>query len=301
MAEKKKAINISMLLIIASLLGTVLCWAFLKNNSFFELVFALCTGIFGSSFATLWIFIVEYKSERDNLLSMIFSNGNRIRLKLPSFTQYNNKKDEMLAYLNGRYYVPPIPEKQQDQLNDNEKTLYSLCRYVDHFLEIGYEDFVSVFRAADQLAFWTDFFTENHSCFQNKLLNRIVCKNNELARKGKRERIIEKLLPLYDIYLSAPAMEEGYLFRVFREFKYDYSISAADIYSLVLGVEERAQGINVYMGDVWDVEKAPDFRCYFYETLWVFRDAFFSPYLPRERRKRAISAFMKGTPYTQIR
>lgn len=62
MREKKNAIN----MIVISL-----CWRG-RDSGIAELLYALATGVFGSGFATLWIFIYEYRKAKRELLSSIF-------------------------------------------------------------------------------------------------------------------------------------------------------------------------------------------------------------------------------------
>lgn len=71
MRAKKNAINISIEMILLSLIIIALCWHG-RNEGAPELLFVLASGVFGSSFATLWIFIYEYHQAKYVLLkSMI--------------------------------------------------------------------------------------------------------------------------------------------------------------------------------------------------------------------------------------
>lgn len=67
MRVKKNAINISIEMILLSLIIIALCWHG-RNEGAPELLFVLASGVFGSSFATLWIFIYEYHQTKYVLL-----------------------------------------------------------------------------------------------------------------------------------------------------------------------------------------------------------------------------------------
>ena len=67
MSAKKNAINISIGMILLSLIIIALCWHG-RNEGATELLFVLASGVFGSSFATLWIFIYEYHQAKYVLL-----------------------------------------------------------------------------------------------------------------------------------------------------------------------------------------------------------------------------------------
>lgn len=69
MTTKKHAINISIIMIIVSLLIIYICWP-QKDAGITELLYVLSTGVFGSSFATLWIFIYEYNRTKEDLLKV---------------------------------------------------------------------------------------------------------------------------------------------------------------------------------------------------------------------------------------
>ena len=70
MTEKKHAVNISLIMIVLSLV-ILLCWPS-RNDGITELFFVLSSGVFGSGFATLWIFIYEYRKAKRELFSSIF-------------------------------------------------------------------------------------------------------------------------------------------------------------------------------------------------------------------------------------
>lgn len=282
MKEKKNAINISILTIIFSLIITFVCWQG-KDDEITEIFFVLATGIFGSSFATLWIFIYEYNKEKRELLRSIFIEVNEIMESTPSIPYMSRTsfyKPKIKKYLEGKYYIPPANAQEVEKMKQQKKCLYELCRYVDEILEIGYDKIDCVCNKVEELDFWTDSF----------------------RRKFKRkEVIVEKIsLPIYDVFISAPAMEEGYIFRYFSQFKMHYLYSAEVIYPLVERLDKAIWGTDEKPMYTW-LEKNTNMRCYMHEKLWIFRDAFFSSGMSWKEHRMAMKAFMYDTEYYWIR
>lgn len=266
MREKKTAINISLVMITVSFAISVVC--FLKREVLlFEIGFAFATGVFGSSFATLWIFVYEYNNAKKELLNSVFNEFVSILKKmemLPLMERHGLY--EMQDYMRGEYYVMPVFAEHTEKMNREERCLYEMSRFVDVILDIGYENICGVLCKIDGLDFWTDSFK------RNKKIKAAVQK--------------EISLPVYDVLVSAPAMEDGYIFRNFAGFKYKYSYSADEIYPLVKKLDT-------------DINRT--LHGHLYEKLWIFRDALFSPSLSRSQRRKALRALVCGAPYDKIR
>lgn len=282
MKEKKDSINISLMMIMLSVLGICLC-CLSDNQGIWEVVFALTTGLFGSSFATLWIFVYEYNKEKRYLLNCIFTTAYEIMEDMPMIS-YKMREffytQELECYLEGKYYVLPTNAESVKKMSQQEKCLYELCRFVDEVETIGYKKVESVCNNVEKLDFWTD-------SFRNK--------------NKRRDVIMERIsMPFYEVFISAPAMENGYLFNEFREFTKYYSYSAEVIYPLVVALDQTLNELNEDEKYLWLAKKS-NMRCYVHEKLWIFRDAFFNQYIPRKQRRLAMKAFVQGVSYEWIR
>ena len=88
--------------------------------------------------------------------------------------------------------------------------------------------------------------------------------------------------------------------RYFKGFKLNFEYSADQIYDFVCELDKALHNPNSEVKYAWQ-NKNVDIRAHMHETLWIFRDAFFSPKLPRARRHEAFMAFLKDTPYKYIR
>lgn len=266
MREKKMAINISLIMIMVSFAISLVCF-FERDVQLFEIGFAFATGVFGSSFATLWIFIYEYNNAKKELLNSIFNEFVSILKKmetLPLMERYGLY--EMQDCMSGEYYVMPVFAEHAEEMNREERCLYEMSRFVDVILDIGYENICGVLCKIDGLDFWTDSFKRN--------------------RKIKAAVQKEISFPVYDVLISAPAEENGSVFQYFAGFKYKYSYSAEEIYSLVKKLDTDINGT---------------LHGHLYEKLWIFRDALFSSSLSRSQRRKARRALVCGDPYDQIR
>lgn len=280
MTEKKNAINISIIMIFFSILIPVLCWPH-SNSNVPALIYTLSTGIFGSSFATLWIFVYEYNRSKKELLKAIFDETvsiteNNTLSSLHRFGYYEpTMKDSMI----GKYYIPSTYFESVSALNKPERCHYEMCRFVDGVLDIGQDRVNYIGDLIEEINFWTDTFR---------------------YRKKLRNIIIEKLeLPLYELFIYAPGKEDGHIFRYFKDFKDSYAYTADLIYPIVA---ELDKALHIPESeDAHSQTSSITLTNYMHEQLWLFRDAFYSPYVCRKQRREAKQAFLKGTPYPYIR
>ncbi len=280
MTTKKHAINISIIMIIVSLLIIYICWP-QKDAGITELLYVLSTGVFGSSFATLWIFIYEYNRTKEDLLKAIFdeavaiTENNNLRFLSPIGFHDPGVKESMA----GKHYIPPVISDTVDNMDKHEKCHYELCRFVDGILDIGYDKIRHVCNMVESIDFWRDSFYRNSKY---------------------RDAIVEKIsLPLYEVFITAPAMEDGYLFRYFKDFKSNHICSAEIIYPFVAELDMAIHGTGREHKYSW--QNSMDLRGHMHEKLWIFRDAFYYPHISRKQRRKAKRAFMKGSPYPYIR
>lgn len=281
MAAKKNAINISIVMILLSLVVILICWCWKDNGGIAELFHVLSSGVFGSSFATLWIFIYEYNKEKRYLLSSIFNEAVAIFEFTPLYhlEMFGFYEPGIREYLERKYYMPPVDADTVKHMSKQENCLYILCRFVDEVLDIGYGRIDHICEMVSDVDFWSDSF----------------------RRKLKYKSVISRKIsfPLYDVFISAPAMEDGYLFRYFKDFKVNYSYSADQIYEIAGNLDKALHG----SGEVkysWN-NKGLNLASHMHEALWIFRDAFFSPHLSNRERREAMRAFLKDTPYYRIR
>ncbi len=145
MKAKKNAINISIGMILLSLIIIALCWEG-RSNGVTELLFVLASGVFGSSFATLWIFIYEYHQTKYLLLKSIFDEVVSLMESDPlpyldRFGFYDTGIKESMA---GKYYVPPRTQDDVQTMDQPAVCHYQLCRFVDAMLDIGYNKITNI-------------------------------------------------------------------------------------------------------------------------------------------------------------
>lgn len=279
MTVKKNAINISIIMILASFLIAVLCWP-QSSNGVPALVYTLASGIFGSSFATLWFFIYEYNRAKQELLSTIFEETVCImeNSTLPFLSHFGFYEPGIKEAMVGKHYISPVYPKEASNMSREERCHYELCRFVDEMLDIGYGRIKGVCDQIESIDFLSDSFRHNSK---------------------RRDRIIEKImLPLREVFICAPAMEDGYLFRYFKSFKFDHSCTSDKIYPLVAKLD-KALHIPADPDNTWS--RTLDLRGHLHEQLWIFRDAFYDSRIPKKQRRQAWKAFMKNTPYPYIR
>ena len=281
MTEKKNAINISLGIILLCLIVTIICWSG-KDSGLAEILFVFSTGIFCSSFATLWIFVYEYNREKKIVLTSIFNKVYYVMengIYIPSMARHGFYDSEVRKYLEGKYYMPPMREQLVLQMEQSERCLYEICRFVDGILEIGYEKINDVHRTIEAVDFWTDSF----------------------RKKLKRRDIILKRIsmPIYEVFVFEAAMEEGYIFRYFTQFKNNYLYSADEICFIVEKLDIALYGSNGEISYSW--LKQGNIRGYMHEKLWIFRDAFFMQEMTRAERKKAMKAFIYDEEYYWIR
>lgn len=281
MTEKKHAVNISLIMIMLSLVVILLCWPS-RNDGITELFFVLSSGVFGSSFATLWIFIYEYRKAKRELFSSIFQQVTSIfeDETLPLLDRFGFYDSHVAAYMEGKYYMLPVHADAVEQMSHPEKCLYALCRFVDGILEIGYDRICHICDLVEKIDLWSDTF--------------------RLSGKYRDAMIRSISLPLYEVFISAPAMEDGYIFRYFKGFKINYGYSADEVYPLVCELDQAIHGSDSGIKYDWQ-KRHPSLREYMHEAMWTFRDAFFSPELSLRRRYKATQAFLKHKSYPYVR
>lgn len=280
MTVKKNAINISIIMILVSILIAFLCWPY-SSTGIPALLYTLSTGVFGSSFATLWIFIYEYNRSKQELLQAILDESVSIMENntLCVLSQFGYHEAGIKESMVGKHYILPAHAEAVADMDKQERCHYELCRFVDEMLDIGYDRIKHVCDLIDAVDFWSDGFRR-----KNKL----------------RDTIIQKLsLPLYEVFVCAPAMEDGYLFRYFKGFKSNHTYCADEIYPLVAMLDKALHVPNAQLEFSW-----PDpmtLSGYMHEQLWIFRDALYSSHIGKKQRRKAKQAFLKGVPYPYIR
>ena len=281
MTAKKNAINISIVMILLSLIIILLCWCE-KDKGIPELLYVLASGVFGSSFATLWIFIYEYNKEKHELLSSIFQETTSITENevLPYLDIFGFHAPEIKKYMQHKYYVSPVNADIVARMDKQDRCVYELSRFVDGILDIGYDRIKHICDLVENINFWSDSFRHG-----DKYKDAIVSKIS---------------LPLYEVFIAAPAMEDGYIFRYFKGFKTYYEYSAEQIYEFVCELDRVFHGHGGEVKYTWQ-KKNENLCLHVHEQLWIFRDAFFSPYVSRKERCEAIQAFLKNTSYYRIR
>lgn len=281
MTAKKNAINISIVMILFSLVVILLCWC-KKDEGMTELLYVLSSGVFGSSFATLWIFIYEYNKEKQKLLSTIFHETVSITEEntLRYLDRFGFHDPAMKDYMRHKYYLSPVNADIVEHMGKQERCLYELCRFVDGILDIGYARIDHVCNLIESIDFWSDSFRHKEK-YSNAIISKIS-------------------LPLYEVFIAAPAMEDGYIFRYFKGFKIDYEYSADQIYDFVSELDKAMHGTGNEEKYAWQ-KKNPNLSGYMHEKMWIFRDAFYSPYVSRKQRREALKAFLKDTFYPYIR
>ncbi len=274
MSEKKQAINISLILVLINLALAYVCWLLQNCYPFMSFLFSVFSGILGSGLAALWIFVAEYRREKKRLLEDIFREINHIRVNLPYFHQYEQNMDLLRRYMDTQYYQEPQPKSIVCQMNALEKTTDSLCRFVDKMLDLDYNTIDQAIKKVYEVDFWW-------------------------PSKKHQETIRQRLgYSLYSAIMSKPAEEEDYVFRYFRNFRDDKSYTAGDILEIVMDLHHA---FHVEC-DCGKPNKASDsLNGQLYESLWIFRNAFFMPQPTRKERKEAMSAFLYDTPYYRIR
>lgn len=281
MTTKKKSINISIGMILLSLIIIFHCWNG-RNGGITELLYVLASGVFGSSFATLWIFIYEYHQTKNELLKSIFEETVSIMEDngLHSLERFGFYEPVIKESLKHKYYIPPTNNNSVQHLSQEDRCLYELCRFVDATLEIDYKRIKHICDMIESIDFWIDSFR-----FGLKY----------------RDAIINKVsLPLNEVFISAPAMEDGYLFKYFKDFKHNYEYSADMIYDFACELDKamyNTEGNNKYN---WQKHNA-NLRLHMHEKMWIFRDAFYSPHVTRRERRMAIRAFLNDTHYIYVR
>lgn len=281
MTIKKNAINISIGMILLSLIIILLNWNG-RDEGINELLYVLASGVFGSSFATLWIFIYEYHQIKNELLKSIFEDTVSVMEDngLHSLERFGFYEPIIKASLEHKFYMQPINSDCVQHLSKEDRCLYELCRFVDATLEIDYNRIKHICDMIESIDFWSDSFRHNSKY---------------------RDAIILKVsLPLYEVFISAPAMEDGYLFRYFKDFKHNCEYSADRIYEFVCELDKAMYSTEGNIKYAWQKRNA-NLRLHMHEKMWIFRDAFYSPHRSRRERREAVKAFLNDTHYQYVR
>lgn len=281
MTIKKNAINISIGMILLSLIIILLSWNG-RDEGITELLYVLASGVFGSSFATLWIFIYEYHQIKNELLKSIFEDTVSVMEDngLHSLERFGFYEPKIKASLEHKFYMQPINSDSVQHLSKEDRCLYELCRFVDATLEIDYNRIKHICDMIESIDFWSDAFRHNSKY---------------------RDAIIHKVsLPLYEVFISAPAMEDGYLFRYFKDFRHNYEYSADRIYEFVCELDKAMYSTEGNIKYEWQKSNA-NLRLHMHEKMWIFRDAFYSPHRSRRERREAVKAFLNDTHYKYVR
>lgn len=277
MASKKNAINISILLVLISIVIMLIIGNLEQANYWNETVFAVMSGVCGSSLATLWIFIFEYRIEKQRLLQEIFSLGIEIKDRLPWFHDLK-ENDKVFSYLQGKQYTQALYHQNYESLSPEEKAYYEVCKFTDLMLNVSSKRVERFWADICELDFWTDnCFTK---CFRKKTYSEMICAT---------------FSPVYTSLTTATTLNNGYNFQVLFDFRHHGFYDADSIYGL------RKDMIS-YMHTALQAtgSTVPSLSAYFYEKLWIFRAAFCKNE-NREDQRQALSAFMKGTEYRKIR
>lgn len=281
MSAKKNAINISIGMILLSLIIIALCWHG-RNEGATELLFVLASGVFGSSFATLWIFIYEYHQTKYVLLKSIFDEVVSITEtdSLPFLERFGFHDAGIKESMVGKYYIPPTTQEDVRTMDKETVCHYELCRFVDAILDIGCDKIHHVCDMVEQIDFWSDSFRH---------------------RSEYRDVIVRKIsLPLYEVFISTPAMEDGYIFRYFKDFKTSYEYTADQVFDFVCEIDRAMHRTDGIITFDWQ-KRNNNLRLHMHEQMWIFRDAFYNIHICRKQRRMALNAFMKDTPYPYIR
>lgn len=282
MTEKKQAINISFVMIVICLAVMTLCWSEKNDNGIAEIFFILSSGVFVCNFATLWIFIFEYQKAKRELCSAIFREVTSIfeNNTLPLLERWGFYDPQVATYMEGKYYMPPVHADIVEQMNQSEKCLYELCRFVDGILNIGYDKISHICNLVDEADFLSDTF-RRHSKYRDALVQNIS-------------------LPLYEVFISAPALEDGYIFRYFKGFQVNYDYSAGEVFPLVCALDQAIHGFEGGIKYDWQ-SRNQNLVLHMHETMWIFRDAFFSVGMSCRMRHKAMRAFLMHEPYPYVR
>ena len=285
MENKKKEINLSIFLFFVTAIASYTCWRLKDKNSVYEFFFALTSGICGSSFATLCIFISNYRAEKEKLLQQIFEEDLYIYNHLPSFYEYEEDEAKMKHYLVGKSYMSPVTQNAFDEMAPEEKNFYNACRYIDSFLELGFDRLDQFWVDVNSIDFWSDPIEPSYGILSTKFLRDLWLRK---WKKSKKCKILERFYPVYSILMAPCAAENQYIFYWFSDFRDRKRRKAEDVYRLINTIDRKVSGPR--SEEEWNNSKDKGLRWELLRTLWTFRDAFYLQ--NRVIRKRAFKHFM---------
>lgn len=282
MTEKKNAINISITMILLSLITIALCWP-LRKDGITEVLYVLASGIFGSSFATLWVFIYEYRKAKQELLRAIYDEVTTAFVDTPlcHLGHYGLYNPNVQQFMQGKHYMPPAYADDVARMSRQDQQLYILCRFVDEILDIGCDRIRSILNLVSSVDFWSNSFPWIPR-YRNAILRNISS-------------------PLYEVFImKAPAEEDGYLFRYFKGFKIGCDYTADQIYEIACKLDLAMHGDGSSAKYNWQ-GRNPNLVLHLYEKMWIFYEAFCPPPVSKKRRKEAIQAFLNDTPFPYVK
>ncbi len=273
MTEKKYAINISLIMITVAFIITCFFWDS-RDEAIPSLIVTLSTGVFGSGFATLCIFVYEYNKQKQELLKAVFDKTNSLMLQtdlLYNMDRFGLYTEEMCERLKNKYYSSPVSSDSISNMNNTDQCLYFMSRFADTLSDIGYGQIQNILKTIDEIDFWSD----------------------SLKPKSKLSKAVKLKLscPIYDIFVTAPAMEDGYIFRYCNQFRNEYYSDAFEFYPVVEKIDKALHGMNMSSEYEW-LNTCPNLKNYMNEKLWAFRDAFYSKQCSKKERKNALKVFL---------
>ncbi len=278
MTEKKHAINISLVMITVAFIITCFFWD-CRDEAIPSLTVTLSTGVFGSGFATLCIFVYEYNKKKRELLKAIFDQTNDLFCQMDllyNMDRFGLYTSGMQEQLKNKYYTSPVSSDSISHMDSTQQCLYFMSRFADTLADIGYAQVQNVLKTIDEIDFWIDS----------------VKPKSKLSENVK----LKLSYPIYDVFVSAPAMEDGYIFRYCNQFKNEYYSDAFDFYPIVEKIDKALNGVDMNNEYHW-LNTCLNMKVYMHEKLWAFRDAFYSRHCSRKERKNALKVFLLDKPF----
>lgn len=274
MKQKKDSINLSIFIIAGASILSATTYILKCRFLICDFLFALFIGITGSAFATLFIFIHDYKDEKKKLLEKIYYDGFSLymRIRDSKFNISISHIDEsaILEKLKNRHYQNP---KDISIATNFDQMFYELCCFVDRALEISLSEIYEYINLINQIDYWSDS------------LKRIfhVNSKNKIAYKALA-------MPLSNAIIGKCEAERDGIYSLFHEFK-EGRISASTIYDAAIALN---RSINLE-----PINESPNFAWYLYTTLYAFRDAYVEGY-SNPYKKEAFESLKNGTEYRHV-